>query len=306
MADNVSITAGSGTNIAADDVSGVMHQRVKLSLGGDGVANDAVAGAGAVGTGVQRVTLASDDPSVTALQIVDDWDESDRAKVNVIVGQAGITAGAGAVAANTPRVTHASDDPVTTSLQIMDDWDESDRAKVNLIAGQAGITAGAGAVSTNTPRVTLASDDPGVTALQIIDDWDESDRAKVNLIVGQAGVAAGAGAVGATVQRVTLASDDPLVSNHARPSTGTITSVNDTNADTTILASNASRKGASVYNESTEILYLALANTTASATAYTVQIAPGGYYEVPANYTGVLKGIWAADASGAARVTEWT
>ncbi len=53
--------------------------------------------------------------------VADDWDESDRAKVNIIVGQAGITAGAGAVAANTPRVTHASDDPVTTSVQLLDD-----------------------------------------------------------------------------------------------------------------------------------------------------------------------------------------
>ncbi len=41
MADNVTITAGSGTTIAADDISGVYHQRVKLSLGADGVAADA-------------------------------------------------------------------------------------------------------------------------------------------------------------------------------------------------------------------------------------------------------------------------
>jgi hypothetical protein len=67
MADNLAITAGSGTTIAADDVAGVLHQRVKLSLGADGTANDASAGAGAVGTGVQRVTLASDDPAVTKL-----------------------------------------------------------------------------------------------------------------------------------------------------------------------------------------------------------------------------------------------
>lgn len=98
--------------------------------------------------------------SAVALEVIDDWDESDRAKVNVIVGQAGITAGAGSVAANTPRVTHASDDPVTLALQIMDDWDETDRAKVNIIAGQAGVAAGAGAVGATVQRVTLASDDP--------------------------------------------------------------------------------------------------------------------------------------------------
>lgn len=70
MADNVAITAGAGTTIAADDIAGVMHQRVKLSLGADGTAVDAVAGAGAVDTGVQRMTLASDDPAVTKLNAI--------------------------------------------------------------------------------------------------------------------------------------------------------------------------------------------------------------------------------------------
>ena len=36
MADNVAITAGSGTAIAADDVSSVFYQRVKVATGPDG------------------------------------------------------------------------------------------------------------------------------------------------------------------------------------------------------------------------------------------------------------------------------
>lgn len=64
----------------------------------------------------QRGTLASDDPAVVALQIIDDWDESDRAKVNLIVGQAGIAAGAGNVAATVPRVTLAADDPLVAKI----------------------------------------------------------------------------------------------------------------------------------------------------------------------------------------------
>jgi hypothetical protein len=40
MADNVAITAGSGTNIAADDVSSVLYQRIKRSVGADGSATD--------------------------------------------------------------------------------------------------------------------------------------------------------------------------------------------------------------------------------------------------------------------------
>ena len=228
--------AGAATSLAVmDDWDESDRAKVNLIAGQAGVTG----GAGAVAANTPRVTLASDDPGVAKLgtidtsaaaiaasaSVMDDWDESDRAKVNIIAGQAGITAGAGAVAANTPRTTLASDDPAVaklgtidtsaaaaaTSLAIIDDWDETDRAKVNLIVGQAGIAAGAGAVGVTVPRVTLASDDPGVASLGVMDDWDESDRAKVNLIVGQAGVAAGAGAVGATVQRVTLASDDPGV-----------------------------------------------------------------------------------------------
>ncbi len=61
MADNVSIpTAGTAAAIAADDIASVLYQRVKLSLGADGSAVDAVAGSGVVGTGVQRVVLATD------------------------------------------------------------------------------------------------------------------------------------------------------------------------------------------------------------------------------------------------------
>jgi len=71
MADNINVTPGAGATVAADEVSGALHQRVKVSLGADGVAVDAVGGAGAVSTGVQRVTLASDDPAVALLSTMD-------------------------------------------------------------------------------------------------------------------------------------------------------------------------------------------------------------------------------------------
>ena len=45
MADNVNITPGSGATVAADDVSGVLYQRVKLTLGADGVSSGDVAAA---------------------------------------------------------------------------------------------------------------------------------------------------------------------------------------------------------------------------------------------------------------------
>jgi hypothetical protein len=41
LSDNVSITPGIGAPIAADNVGGNFHQRVKISVGADGVATDA-------------------------------------------------------------------------------------------------------------------------------------------------------------------------------------------------------------------------------------------------------------------------
>lgn len=113
MADNVTITAGTGTTVAADDLAGVLYPRVKISLGADGSATDALGGAGAVAAGVMRVTLASDDPVAGCVA-------SSRVAVNLISGQAGIAAGAGAVGATVPRVTLASDDPGVAKLTTLD------------------------------------------------------------------------------------------------------------------------------------------------------------------------------------------
>jgi hypothetical protein len=44
LADNVDITQGAGTSIAADDIGGVKHQRVKISVGADGSATDLLSG----------------------------------------------------------------------------------------------------------------------------------------------------------------------------------------------------------------------------------------------------------------------
>ena len=40
MADNVGYTPGAGATIAADDIGGVLHQRIKLGIGADGTAVD--------------------------------------------------------------------------------------------------------------------------------------------------------------------------------------------------------------------------------------------------------------------------
>lgn len=89
--------------------------------------------------------------------------------------------------------------------------------------------------------------------------------------------------------------------------TGTVTSVNDSASSQTLLAANSSRKGFTIFNDSTEILYVKF-GATASTTSYAVKMQPGDYYEALAGtlYTGIIDGIWANNASGAARITEFT
>jgi hypothetical protein len=66
MVDNVAITPGTGATVAADDIGGVLHQRVKVSIGADGTAADWPVGSGNQ-SAVPRVTIATDSPGVTAL-----------------------------------------------------------------------------------------------------------------------------------------------------------------------------------------------------------------------------------------------
>jgi hypothetical protein len=90
-----------------------------------------------------------------------------------------------------------------------------------------------------------------------------------------------------------------------RPATGTLTNVAGSVTSGTILAANTARVGATIWNDSTAILYLRLASGTASATACSVKLIADAYYEVPFGYAGVITGVWAS-ATGSARVSELT
>ena len=87
--------------------------------------------------------------------------------------------------------------------------------------------------------------------------------------------------------------------------TATLSSVSDSAASQTLLSANSERKGCVIYNDSTVILYVAFA-ATATTSAFTYRLAPTATLELfgEKNYTGVISGIWASDASGAARITE--
>jgi len=106
----------------------------------------------------------------------------------------------------------------------------------------------------------------------------------------------------AVTQPVSVAAT--LTTSEEKSSSSSITSVASSASSVSLLASNSSRKNATFFNDSTQILYLKL-GATASTTSYTVQIAAGGYYELPLGriYTGAIDGIWAS-ANGNVRITE--
>lgn len=82
-------------------------------------------------------------------------------------------------------------------------------------------------------------------------------------------------------------------------------------SNVTLIASNANRKGAMIYNDSTQAVFVKF-GATATSSSFTVKIAAGGYYEFPqfvtasgqnSVYTGIVDGIWVS-ANGNARITE--
>jgi hypothetical protein len=95
----------------------------------------------------------------------------------------------------------------------------------------------------------------------------------------------------------------PLPAEPPGAGTATLTNVSGSASSVSLLAANAARRGAIIYNDSTAILYVKF-GTAASTTSYTYLLVAGATVEFPRPvYTGVVHGIWAS-ATGAARVTE--
>lgn len=88
------------------------------------------------------------------------------------------------------------------------------------------------------------------------------------------------------------------------PANADVTSVAQSDTVVTLLASNAARVKAYIYNEGTRILYIKL-GTGATTSDFTVGLFPQNAFRLdyPA-YTGQITGIWAAAGGGAAKMTE--
>lgn len=121
-------------------------------------------------------------------------------------------------------------------------------------------------------------------------ETDANGRLHVNT-----GEAVGAGSSSATTSRTVMAGAP----------TGTKSNVAAATSSTTLLAANTARRGATLWNDSTSILYVDLSGGTASATSCSVKLIADAYYEVPFWCSSLITGIWVS-ATGSVRVTEIT
>lgn len=84
----------------------------------------------------------------------------------------------------------------------------------------------------------------------------------------------------------------------------TVARVSSSASSVALKALSSGRRSLTVFNESTQVLYLKYGGVSASTTDYTVQIGAGGFYEAPQPvFRGPVWGVWAS-ANGAAQVTE--
>ena len=93
-----------------------------------------------------------------------------------------------------------------------------------------------------------------------------------------------------------------VITNVARPSTNTTTSVASSLTDIVLLASNSARLGATFFNDSSSMLLIKLGGVT-TLTDFTIKLFPQSYYEVPFGFTGNINGFWIS-AVGSARIGE--
>lgn len=71
----------------------------------------------------------------------------------------------------------------------------------------------------------------------------------------------------------------------------------------TLIASNTSRIGATIWNDSTSVLYIDF-DSSVSMVDFARKLEPNGYCEVPFGYTGVVTGIWES-VNGSAIIREF-
>lgn len=191
-------------------------------------------------------------------------------------------------------------DNIRTSVQLIDDTvgqpNSSLPTKALLVGGTDGVdflalsTNSSGEAIVVVTQSALPADASTETTLSALNSKVPSNLtvASTRLLVDGSGV----------TQPVSNADD--------KASTATLANVSASTSSVTLQASNSARKGFTIHNDSSSVLYVKF-GSTASSTSYTVKLVSDAYYELPTTsvYTGIITGIWVS-ATGSARCTELT
>jgi len=261
MAENFTYTPGIGGTGAADDIAAVKYPYVKLT---DGTADATAPIAADIGvkanalrvcpannitdaTYIGDIKFGEAEPNsaaiLTALEIMDDWDDGNYCNVNLNIQGTDVSANAGVLTAQTLRVTIATDDEVNnllgtidadtgaikTAVELVDnavyvdDADWTDNTSSHLLVGgiyqSAPHTVTDGDVSPFQLDVNgkiIESNSGAIkTALEIIDDWDDANFCNMNLNFAGTDAQIGEGNISASTLRVTIATDDDGVAHLA-------------------------------------------------------------------------------------------
>jgi hypothetical protein len=192
------------------------------------------------------------------------------------LGGSNISMNTGVRDAGTQRVTIATNDsvPVTGTF-----WQATQPVSGTVAATQSG-TWNIGSITT---LPTLAN----VTTVATVTSLSQLAGQAINL---------NAGTAAAGTLRVIEAS----------AATGTQTNPSLSTTSATVLAANTARRGASIFNGSTSIVFLRLSATAASSTVYTTKLQPDDLYEVPGYYNGAITGILNTGTTTLVQVTQIT
>lgn len=162
----------------------------------------------------------------------------------------------------------------------------------------------------SAPTLTVQATNLGIRDLVFASDKVDASGstlgANSGVDIGDVTINNGSGASAVNIQDGgnSITVDGTVTINEPKASTASHTNVSASASNVTLLSSNANRLGATIYNDSTAVLYVKL-GATASTTSFVTKLYQDDYYEVPFNYTGIIDGIWAS-ATGAARIVEFT
>jgi hypothetical protein len=218
MADNLDVTPGTGATVAADEIAGALHQRVKITVGADGTNDGDVsganplpvdvisalpAGANAIGKLAANSGVDIGDVDVTSCALP--TGASTAAKQGI--AGTDLVGGAGAVAAGVQRVTLASDDPAVTDLaalevlatsidadtdaiktavESLDNAVDGNYLNTNMNIAGTDVDGNSGNKSAQTQRVCVATDDVNLsaikTAVEVIDNAIDGTEMQVDVV----------------------------------------------------------------------------------------------------------------------------